>query len=350
MIKTPLFLLFALSVFCSVPCAWAQAEGDTTATEALPPPEPQQETECPPEEEEPAAADSDNITAFHGYVSEGVSALSDKIDSFFGDPRSYEELSGTYMLVRGLTVYEKGGKLGFDGKIQLRLDLPNLKEKAHLVIASDDEETIDETSIPVSNTPTGALGQKDVTTSVQYVVQSTKRWDVRLQPGIKLSLDPEPFVRMRFRYLNPITPKWLSRTTLTPGWYDNRGWETRLLFDFERGTGDNSLFRTSTEGIWLRDDPREVLTTQAFLFTHPLGDRVQMAYQTGVTFEFDPKAQPTQYFTNIRYRRDIHKGWVFLELKPQLVFPRDDDFEANPSFTFTLDFFFGDRYCTTNCY
>jgi len=299
----------------------------------------------PPEEEgEPNLPASESITEFHHYFSGEVEALSRRIDAFFGDTRIYEESSGTYLQMRGNVIYERSGEIGFDGKVRARLDLPNLEEQVHLVIESEEEETASQTSVAAGSTPAQAVDEKKLTTSLQYVVQSTKRWDVRLQPGIRLNLNPRPFLRLRFRLMNPLSETWLSRTTLTPGWFESRGWEGRARFDLERATGGGSLFRSSTEGVWLFDEPKDVQLTQSFLYIHPIGSRVQMAYQLGVTAEVDPKFQDTFYFCNIRYRRNIHQGWMFLELQPQVLFDREDDFKPDASFSLALEILFGGRY------
>lgn len=331
-----LVTLMILILFFGALGAGARAEEGTAAVVADPLP-----TE---EEEEPNLPASESITEFHNYFSGGVEALSRRIDAFFGDTRIYEESSGTYLQMRGNVIYERSGEIGFDGKVRARLDLPNLEEQVHLVIESEEEETASQTSVAAGSTPAQAVDEKKLTTSLQYVVQSTRRWDVRLQPGIRLNMDPRPFLRLRFRLMQPLSEIWLSRTTLTPGWFESRGWEGRARFDLERATGGGSLFRSSTEGVWLFDEPKDVQLTQSFLYAHPIGSRVQMAYQLGVTAEVDPKFQDTFYFCNIRYRRNIHQGWMFLELQPQVLFDREDDFKPDASFSLALEILFGGRY------
>jgi hypothetical protein len=327
--KTILLTLLVLALLFGALGGGARAaEGPAAVVEDPLPPE---------EEEEPNLPASEAITEFHNYFSGGVEAL-------FGDTRIYEESSGTYLQMRGNVIYGRGGEIGFDGKVRARLDLPNLEEQVHLVIESEEEETVSQTRVAVGSTPAQAVDEKKLTTSVQYVVQSTKRWDVRLQPGIRLNMDPRPFLRLRFRLMQPLSETWLSRTTLTPGWFESRGWEGRARFDLERATGGGSLFRSSTEGVWLFDEPKDVQLTQSFLYIHPIGSRVQMAYQLGVTAEVDPKFQDTFYFCNIRYRRNIHQGWMFLELQPQVLLDREDDFKPDASFSLALEILIGGRY------
>ena len=69
-----------------------------------------------------------------------------------------------------------------------------------------------------------------------------------------------------------------------------------------------------------------------------------MAYETGVGFEREPRWRDTADFTTIRYRTNIHRGWIFFEVKPQVLFERETDFKAIPSVALTLELFFGSAY------
>lgn len=294
-------------------------------------------------DEHPSLPGDVALTQAHGYVSRNVESLARKIDTFFGADRAFEESSGTYLRARGSLIYRKSGDLDFDGNVRAKLDLPNLKEKLSLVIESDTDDNLAQKEQITTGTPKLAdtFDSRKAAASLQYVLQEERFWDLRLQPGIKLHWPPETFLRLRLRRIQPISEKWLSRVTLTPGWYDPRGWEVRLRHDFDRDAGGGSLFRATSEATWLLKEDRNIALLQSFAYAHPLGNRVQMAYETGVTFETDPTFWDTAYFSSIRYRRNIHRGWVFLELKPQILFERDNDFKPDPSFALAVEIVFG---------
>ena len=285
------------------------------------------------------------LTVFHNYFSHNVENLSRRIDSFFGTTRAYEESSGTYLLLRGSVIYGRGGAVDYDGQVRAHFDLPNLSDRLNLLIESEEPDQVSTDGLTTGNsTLSRTINNQDLAASLQYILRSTGLWDVRLQPGIKLKWVPDPFIRARFRWLHPLSTTWLNRVTFIPGWYSSRGWEGRLRYDLERGTGGESLFRSSTELVWLVDEPQNLVWTEGLLYAHPWGHRALLAYDLGVSGETDPKFQDTGYYASIRYRRDIHLGWIFLEVKPQLEFLRDDDFKPNPSIALTLEMLFGGRY------
>ena len=286
------------------------------------------------------------LTAFHTYFSHNVENLSRRVDSFFATTRAYEESSGTYLLVRGSVIYGRGGAIDYDGKLRAHLDLPNLSDRINLLIESEQPDQPNEDALTTGNsTFPQNINNQALAASLQYILQAKEFWDVRLQPGIKLKWMPDPFVRLRFRWLNPLSVTWLSRVTFTPAWYSSQRVERpapATTWSGERAGRGCSAAAPKRSGKL--NDPHNLFWTEVLFFAHPFGSRAQVAYDLGVNGEIEPKFEDTRYFSSIRYRRDIHHGWVFLELKPQIEFLRDDDFKPDPSIALTLEMLFGGRY------
>lgn len=281
------------------------------------------------------------------YLSNNVEELARRIDAFFGDERAYAEGSGTYVQARGSAIYSKGGDFSFDNQLKGRLDLPNLQKRFSLVIESDTNDTIADTRNTTGEpTVRESLNNQQLEASLQMILREAKLWDVRLQPGIRLRLPPKTFVRLRMRRHMALGETWLARFTLTPGWYDERGWEARGVVDLERATGQGALFRASSEVVWLYDEPDNAVLAEVLSFAHPISAKEKMAYSTGVTAETYPSWVATSYFANIRYRRNILHDWLFFELKPQIMFAREDKFRPDPSLAVSLEILFGSRYLT----
>jgi len=297
-------------------------------------------------QEMPVLPGDAQLTGAHDYLSRHVEVLARKIDAFFGTERAFEESSGTYVQARGSLIYQKKGDIDFDEQVRAKVDLPNLRRKFSLVIESQPEELAGQGGrITTGNrTLNESIDNKDFTASLQLVLREKATWDIRLQPGIKLHWPPETFLRLRSRRIWSISENWLSRVTFTPGWYDSRGWEVRLRNDFDREAVNSSLFRVASEAVWLVKEDRNVELIQTLAYSHPLGGRARMAYETGVSFETDPTFWDTSYFSSIRYRRNIHRGWAYIELKPQILFERENNFRSDPSFAVTLEIIFGARY------
>lgn len=285
------------------------------------------------------------LDASHGYFSKNIEGLSDSVDTFFGDDRIFEEASGTYVQVRSSMIYSKYGTFDFDTQLRAKIKLTNLKRlgnRVQLLISGDD----DGPSGPI--TSGGELGNLaedlDPSTSLQVLLLEKERWDIRIQPGVKFRTPIDPFVKLRVRRQQPLGEAWLTRTTVYPAWYKSRGFEFPGTLDFERGTGQGAFFRASTNVLWYEEENKNLFAGQSFFFSHPLTKRSQMAYNVGVSFEREPRWRDTGYFATIRYRANIHRGWIFFEVKPQILFQRESDFKPDPSLALTLELFYGSHY------
>jgi len=322
-----ILLLAVSAVFQAGPCAAVHLE-DTTDVAQL---------EVPGVE---------GVNATHAYLSTTVDKLSRRIDRFFGEERIYQEASGTYVQVRGSLIYGRGGEFDFIGRFRGKVDLPQLEEKVHLVIEGDDSRD----SVEAFNRITPGietvdpLRDSDISAALQFVIREKERWSLSLRPGVKLSTPIESFLRLRFRRAQPLGKIWLSRGTVEAGFYSVRGWRNEWQLDLERALSEKDFFRASTTVLWREEDPGNQLLGQSFLVTHLIDRRQSIAYEAGARAETRPHPRDTSYFSSIRYRRDLHRGWLFLELKPQLVFARENSFKADPALVLTLETLLGAEY------
>jgi hypothetical protein len=69
-----------------------------------------------------------------------------------------------------------------------------------------------------------------------------------------------------------------------------------------------------------------------------------MVGELGVYGQNRPNTHVTAYSAAFRYRRKIYRDWMVMEVRPQLVYTRDNGFHPIPSITLQIEAFFGDRY------
>jgi hypothetical protein len=63
-----------------------------------------------------------------------------------------------------------------------------------------------------------------------------------------------------------------------------------------------------------------------------------------VRVDDDPDWDADQYFAQFRARFRAYRKWLFVELKPQLLFREEDDYSASFRFSLRADIVFGARY------
>jgi hypothetical protein len=285
------------------------------------------------------------VKGAHQYVSSAVENLTQNIDSFFGEKRIYEEATGTYLQARGSVIYSEGGEFDFDGKFRAKIDLPQLREKVNLVIESDEDDDLEDFNrITTGSDLIDTLQDRDVSAAVEFVLKEKDRWNVSVRPGLKLKDPIETFIKFRFRRYQPLGEKWISRGTVEVGYYSEYGWENEWELNLERYIGDDYFFRSTSNVLWREDYPGMQFLGQRFQVTHFISKNSLIAFEVGVSAENRPHLTAESYFGNVRYRRNIHRGWLFFEIKPQVIAFRDNDFEAEPALVLSLEVLFGARH------
>ncbi|MEK6742579.1 MAG: hypothetical protein AABZ15_03165 [Nitrospirota bacterium] len=288
-------------------------------------------------------ADTGLVDALHGGISQGFLTSATWLDSFFGDERYESEINRSQFKVRFEAFREGGGgmdyrRLNFD----LRLVLPQLRHKTRLVISGDPNVDVDTTSHPGTPATQLAKGQeKSVTTALQVVPLDTKRSNLSIRAGVKIhSGKLELMLGPRYRYLVHMGP-WDARFTQEELWTTDIGFQVRTRFDLERPLPNDLFFRTSLEGIWT-ENVRGYPYALSFLLRQPLDGNRALQYEWVNSFQTRPTDLLTEELFVFRYRQRFWRDWLFLEIAPQVRYPRDRGFEYTPGIMFRLEMVFGD--------
>ncbi len=288
----------------------------------------------------------DKVNLTHLYLSSTVEKLSQRIDAFFGEDRVYEEATGSYVQARSSVILDRNGNADYDLKFRVKLKLPQLKSRFRLIIENDDDQGIlsDFNRDTQGSSLAGEFERQDLAASLQYILKQTQFLNITLRPGVKLSDPVEAFMRLRLSRTMQLTERWLSRGTGEFGYYTEEGWGNDWKLEFERRLGKRDLFRSSSNARWRENSPGNWFLTQTISFTHILNPRSSIAYELGVSGETRPTLHNTSYFSNVRYRRDIHRGWLFMEVKPRVVFAKENGYDEEVSLLLTLEVLLGETY------
>ena len=271
-------------------------------------------------------------------ISSGVETMARNMDEFFSDDKVFYESSGTYLRLRADAIWNEGGDIGYKGDIRLKLRLPHTKRKLKFVFQSDLNERPDEVTAQTDNTPIEAVEEKDYFAGLQTTVGDKDGWQFKPSLGIRLSSTIDPFVRFRFRRNYEFT-KWSIRWHETPYWFDSFGWGFDSYLEFNRKITDKDLFRAATFARWT-NEINQFEMSQTFSMYHTLSKRRAISYYAGVYGISEPTVFATHYALGLTYRQNIHKGYLFLELIPQIRYEKTNDFHADHSLTLRLEMIF----------
>lgn len=262
-----------------------------------------------------------------------------QLDLFFSGEEIEYKKNSSYLRLGLETKYSKQGELSFDPVFKFKLDLPTVKKNLKLVFESDipETETLNETNLdrslqdedPTLSSATGAL---------QYFFGAAKKWKTSTSLGVRLNLEPNPFWRMRMKRGWKLEHDWHFKIFQGLYYFHDDGWGETTQFMFEKPI-HSYFFASKSEARW-RHNARLMEYAQVFSIQKKLSAIRAMKYELGLLSENQPNVIVTDYYFKTTYRRLLYKDWLFYEVSPELLFPREDAFKANPSVLMRIEMIF----------
>jgi len=288
----------------------------------------------------PESSIFDSMDISRDYVSEKVVNYSKRIDEFFGNERYFQEHNNSVIQLDLNETLDEGGKaaFGFEGKA--KLDLPAASKRFQIVLESNPEQkTAGEVKKDQPVVPTKEIAPASYAASLRYEKAEESLWHFSSEAGIKFQFPLDPFVRIRGSYAVPIG-EWRLKMAETLFWFNTIGSGETTQFDMERVLSNPVLFRATSTATCLVL-PQSCDLRQDFSIFHTLNERTALVYQASVIGTNKPQLEETAYVLLMRYRYRVHKEWIFLEVIPQLNFPKTDDFNLNALLLMRLEVLFG---------
>ncbi len=317
------------------------------AEPSQPPPGQPSSEQKQPEQEAPKKPGEEQLetTIFdilHGWTSQRLLTTATWLDSFFGDQRSLAESNQSYVRFRYNVFLEQESPMVIRPDLQVRIVLPQLKEKTHLEFAGTPKET---SSLNVTQAPSAINqfenpGDKSFTAGVSQFLRDTKRVNFVLRAGLQWhGGGPVVILGPRFRVQFPLD-HWTFRFIEEVIVRNDNGWQAKHTFDLERPLSQSLFFRFTND--WIQTDHVDgFVYDYIFSISHPLSPKKALEYEWVNIFQTQPANALMEIDLRIRYRQQIWRRWLYFEVAPQYRFPRDRSFEATPGILFRLEAMFG---------
>lgn len=262
------------------------------------------------------------------------------IDRFFGDERHYQEANDSVMQLDITRVMGYSGEPKFVWSASANVRLPIAEQKLHLILETDPDKkvVVDSKKIQSPQLKQPASPQS-YAAALRIEKIEAERWHYSADAGIKFAgLYSKPFARARARLAVPLE-LWRMTLAETAFWFNNTGVGATTQFDLERPITDPLMFRSSSNATWLNDRQNFDLR-QDFTFIHAWDERTALLYQASVIGVSRPQAQVSDYVLLVLYRYRLHREWTYLDLSPQLHFPRGNGYRASPLLSLRLEILF----------
>ncbi|MFO7577149.1 MAG: hypothetical protein R6W66_05425 [Pelovirga sp.] len=293
------------------------------------------EPQLPQETAQPSRLDD-----AHENIGRGLSFVATWFDSFFSDPQFEEEAATTLLRLRGSGTLTEGEGMSYGTQVKVRLQLPHLKERFHLIISSEDSDE------PVAATALGPprtaeQRTSDTSVALQYRKQRSSRFSFSHQVGLDLDGGLNPQLRSRVRYIIPVAEQSSLKLSQAVFWERQEGFGEESRIDYDMLLSPHSLLRTTVRGLFSESsDGLEWLGMQQWLKSFSKKRALALGLYTNG--ETRPANHVTEYGLFARYRQALLKPWFFVELKPELYWPRDRGFHSITAATLTFEIQFGE--------
>jgi hypothetical protein len=273
------------------------------------------------------------------YISSSFLGFSKSVDEFFSDEKAEYESNGSYIRLTGDSVFTDGEGWGFNGSTRAKLVLPNTQRKLRLVFESDPEQERESPQQQLNSNPIDAAEKKAYFAGIEGLLGEFEYWRFRPGIGLKLNRKLDFFVRFRASRKFDISERWQGYLGNTLYWFNSTGFRFDTRLEFDRRFGEQKLFRFVTSARREQDNDWWDLA-QIFSITHTIDRRQAIIYLAGVYGINEPNTHAESYQLQMRYRRLLHRDYLFGELIPQLQYLQEDEFEPVFSFTLRLEMVF----------
>lgn len=259
------------------------------------------------------------------------------IDSFFDDDRSLDENNQTRATLKLAFGYSKDDEFEVKPRLNVRLQVPKLSEKAQIIISGSDDEDFDVEDNPLSKgTDHDNEDTSELTAALRYFLLQGEKYNVSFDTGVSWTY---VFASLRYRAIREFG-NWLARFTDRVKWYSDDGWENKAAIDLETYFNEQFFFRASTSaGVYEEKDG--IPHGQIFKLFQVLSPLRAVSYEAGFYFGTEPEYSMTDAELVVKYRQRFYRDWLVFEIAPKINFPEDNDYEANPGIMFTFEATFG---------
>ncbi len=271
--------------------------------------------------------------------SERVDWMARGIDSFFAGEDTLAFGNKSYVRFRAGGAWVEGEGYVDNTDIKFRLHLPATKRRFHIIIenASDDKESLEEKTRP-SLSDVNGIDDSSITAAIEFARSEAKHWKTRALFGVKARLPGDMFVKFSAKRRWDLNDTWTMPYRFKAAEYLNDEWQIEQSLAFERPL-DSELFFSARSRIEWEEDAATV-AAQTFSLRKRLSDRKGVDYRLGVIGADVAKPRITTYFVSAHYRELLYKDWLYLNLIPEVNYPRDQGFESIFSFTVRFEMFF----------
>lgn len=270
--------------------------------------------------------------AAHERISTGVLNTARWLDSFFHNEMYNVEENKTVAEFGVSSFMEEGAGPDLSTNANVKLALPYLERRVHLLFAGEGDEREDELAATAEETRRSAF--------LRYFLRAAKDETISADGGMNfVGFRPILFWRARYRKTYPL-PAMKARFTQWLKWYTTDGYEIQTILDLDKRLGETYFFRASLNGNWY-ERKNGYFYNLGFVLFHPFDEDRAVFYEWNNAFATLPYNRLEAITLRAKFRIRVWRKRLVLEAAPQVAFSRDWEFETTPGIMLRLEMDFG---------
>jgi hypothetical protein len=283
------------------------------------------------------------------YLSDKFLDLASEIDSFFGDERNFTETNKSVLQLDAAQVMGRNGSPVIALSYKAKFILPNAQKRFHLLLESNPDQNLPGTTLAQQQQPKEVSLFKEFSTpdsygaALRFENKDNSHWRFSADGGIKadggsgiIDISIHPFARSSVSFTTPLN---LVQLKLTESFFtfNTTGPGENTLLELDHHITDIMLLRSTSGATFLYDKEYFDLHQDVSIF-HTLNRDASLLYQLSANGVSRPSAEVSEYVALLLYRQRMHQDWIFLELNPQLHYPKNTNFLLDAQFIVRLEF------------
>lgn len=305
---------------------------------------------CAAAEEAPPSSDRTDpgVAALdrpHAAMSSLVEGFLQRADALFSGPGSYDAPTGSYVVLGGKATLrrERDGGSELSPITRAKIRLPGTERRLELLIERGIAGT---TSSDAERDAQAAAGQvapdNNAYLALRALAADTLKLQLTADVGVRVRSSPYLFVRLHaYRLFS--AGAWQIPVAETLLWKHDEGFSAATQLGFARDLAPAVALGFASNATW-RENLGGFNLSQTASLAWRIDERSLAALQLGAYGTSVPELHDTAYSVAVSYRRKMYKDWLVLELRPEVVYPRDRDFRAVPFLVVQLEAYFGGKY------
>jgi hypothetical protein len=286
------------------------------------------------EPEESGDHHSSNWVDRHIWLSERFLNAVESLDNLFGDDRIDEETNTSRMRVRMGLRYVRSDSVSLESGIRLRLVLPHLNEKLHLVF-----DDFFESDQPESGSSfIDAARESPADLALRFWLGEGAKQRLSVDLGGR-SNPTQGLVRLRNRVTRSSE---MSELQLTQSvlWLNLDGWESRMDVRWTRCLTEFWFFQSRTAILW--QEMRDGITpSQSLSFIRQFRTDRALEMKFAGTWPETFKGPEIGYSIESSYRQRLNHWWLYAEVVLGVRFAQQADYESDPYAALRFDVLLG---------